>query len=72
MGVPGVPGAWPVTVKLRGADHWLMLWLAAITWTCQKYVPLGRPLTLTCVVPGGVLPRVATVWNDEVVLTSQG
>src|SRR5690349_10421966 len=78
----GVPGAGPrpVTVKLRTTDHGESIDPVApptscVAFTRQKYVPFGRPLTLSWVAAGKsseswfVNPARTMVPNDEDVAT---
>ena len=51
LGAPGCPAPAPVMLKLRVTDHALLTNAPFTTWTRQKYVPLGSPLTLSCVTP---------------------
>ena len=45
--VPGTPAPAPVTVKLLGDDHAPGSTSVLTAWTCQKYVPFARPLTIS-------------------------
>ena len=47
---PGTPVPAPVTMKLRGDDQAPGSRAGLTAWTRQKYVPFGRPLTMSLVV----------------------
>jgi hypothetical protein len=49
VGAAGAPAPAPVTVKLRTVDHGPVTKLLLMACTRQKYVPVARPLTVSCV-----------------------
>jgi hypothetical protein len=70
VGEAGCPGPAPVTLKLRAADHALCTNELLTACTRQKYVPFGRPLTVSCVWPLVELCNTVLEKVDEV-LTCQ-
>ncbi len=65
VGEPGAPGPTPVTLKLLPADHAPCVSVPFTAWTRQKYVPLARPLTVSCVGPIVEFCRTTGVKLDE-------
>ena len=58
-------------LKLRAADQALFTNAPLTDCTRQKYVPFGRPLTVSCVIPTFVEFCRAIVGNVAEVLTCQ-
>ena len=71
VGVPGWPVPAPVMLKLHAADQALCTNAPLTDCTRQKYVPLGSPLTVSCVMPTLVELCCAIVAKLEELLTCQ-
>src|SRR5438270_14079654 len=71
LGAAGCAAPAPVTFRLRDTDHALFTNAPFTTCTRQKYVPFGRPLTVSWVTPALVEFCNAIVEKLDEVLTCQ-